>query len=212
MTIVLTKEQALERNKIISEELKRLNRRLNYLYDWYQDEPKIRYQEEIESINKQIKEYEREEHQLCITHSIIRGELVNTFLSTWYYNSSFTVEEIEDRLVNIIFKNFDDTMLVWTFLYQCDLNSHCNCGDFAGDKKLAELLKSKPKELAKFMKHCHWRDIHKNEGSIPYDMRHIFSYLCKGNNYIEGCSHCAGFGKHWYNVYNKKGQCYRVER
>lgn len=206
-----TKEQALERYKVIDNELKRLRKRVDYLYDLYQIESRISYNEERKFIEEQIKNYEQEQHQLCINYSIIDGELVNTLLATWYYNSSFTVEEIEDKLINIVFKKFDDTRLTWTFLYKCDLNSRCNCGDFTGDKKFADLLRSNPKEFAKFIKYSHWKELHKDKG-IPYDMQHVFSYLCRDYKYIEGRSHALGFGKHWYNVYNKKGQCYRTER
>lgn len=210
MEPTITKEYAIERWNTLKREIKRLGKRLNYLYDWYYTQHETKFADEITTVEKQLKLYEQEQHELGVNYSIIDGELVNDLLSTWYYSNSFTLEEIELKLVETIFKKVDDTKLTWTFLYKCDLNSCANC-NFVGDKTFADLLKSKPKEFAKFIKYVHWKHLHKDDG-IPYDMKHVFSYLCGDSRYIEGCSHCLGFGKHWYIRYNNKGQCYEVER
>ena len=210
MEPTITKEYAIERWNTLKREIKRLGKRLNYLYDWYYTQHEIKFADEITTVEKQLKIYEQEQHELEVNYSIIDGELVNDLLSTWYYSNSFTVEEIELKLVETIFKKVDDTKLTWTFLYKCDLNNCGNC-NFVGDKTFADLLKSKPKEFAKFIKYPHGKYLHKEHG-IPYDMKHVFSYLCGDDRYIEGCRHCLGFGKHWYIRYNNKGQCYEVER
>ena len=85
-----TKEYAIERWNTLKREIKRLGKRLNYLYDWYYTQHETKFADEITTVEKQLKLYEQEQHELEINYSIIDGELVNDLLSTWYYSNSFT--------------------------------------------------------------------------------------------------------------------------